>query len=237
MFKNLKNYLKVNPILIFIPVFLSFPALAQNNNHFFINGKPVPDIVARVNGFDIKSGFLVNELKAWRIFAEKRGTIRSIEDEKQFIQDKLDQAIDQELLYQKSREMSIKISQVNIQKEIENLQKKFPSRKMFLSAIAFQKLTLTKLANKIEKRLAEEELLRKKLVPSVEVSEGMVKAYYEKNKPRFRTPVKFLVSHIFIATLSSGEVSSENHADREKARRIINMINGQAKVKIQKINK
>ena len=221
---------------ILILTCIAGPVLADKAaDRFLINGKPVPEIMARVNGSDILSDSLVNEVKAWRIMAERKGAAHSPKEEKQFVRRELDRVIDHELLYQKSQEMKIKIPTATIQKEIENLQKRFPSRETFLTALAFQRLTVDKLATRIEKRLAEEEFLRKKLAPLVQVSDGMVEAYYDKNKSGFRTPVKYRVSHIFTATISPGEGAPEDPADREKARRMVRMINGQAKVKIEDI--
>jgi len=213
----------------------SLPTLADDGDDFLIGGKPLPDVVAKINGSPVPSDVLINEVRAWRIMADRRGTSKSPKEEIRFARGEIQRAVDHELLYQKSQEIKIKIPSNTIRKEIEVLQKKFPSREMFLSAMAFQRLTLDKLAARIAKRLAEEEFVRKKLAPMVQVSDGMVDAYYQKNKVRLRTPVKYLVSHIFVATVSPGKEMPAQSIDQKKASRMIRMINGQAKVKIQNI--
>ena len=205
---------------------------------FLINGKPVPNVVAQVNGVDIDSEFLVNEIKAWKIIFQRRGKKPTPQEEEIFAREKIDEAIGHELLFQKSLELQIKISQETIQREIENLQKKFPSREMFLSALAFQRLTIDKLTSKIEKQLAEESFLRMKIAPSVNVPDNQVEAYYQKHKSQYKLEAKYRVSHIFVATVNTEEEGEPaDPLDRKKARRIIQRINLQAQAKIRSIAK
>ena len=213
----------------------SFSLWADETKDFFINGKLVPKIIASVNGTAIASDFLVNEIKVWKMAAERQGKQPTTYEEEAFARRQIDEAIGHELLFQKSRELKILISTDTIQKEIKNIQKKFPRPEMFLSALAFQRLTIDKLAVKIEKQLTEEAFLRRKIAPNVNVPTSQVKAYYQKNKSQYKTEVSYRVSHIFVATVTADDGEPEDPRDREKARRMIKMINREAQTKIRDI--
>jgi len=198
-------------------------------NEFLLNGKVVPPVVAIVNGQDIDSNFLVNQVKVWKITRQRQGLSVSDKEEKEYALNALNKAIDQELLFQKGKEKNIKVKDETIQKEIENIQSKFPDTKTFLAALAFQDLTIDRLSKKIEKQLTEESLIRMEMAPKVDVSENQVKEVYEKNKARYVTTEKYRVSHIFINSPEASLSRIENKNDRKRAERMSKMLDIQAK--------
>ena len=79
---------------------------------FLLNGRPVPPVIAIVNGEDIDSNFLVNQVKIWKITRQRRGILVSDKEEKEYALKTINKAIDQELLFQKGKEQNIKIKEV-----------------------------------------------------------------------------------------------------------------------------
>ena len=51
---------------------------------FLLNGKPVPPVVAIVNGGQIESNFLVNEVKIWKITRQRQGISVTDKEEKEY---------------------------------------------------------------------------------------------------------------------------------------------------------
>jgi parvulin-like peptidyl-prolyl isomerase len=196
---------------------------------FLLNGKPVPPVIAIVNGEDIDSNFLVNQVKIWKITRQRQGLSVSDKEEKKYALKTLNKAIDQELLFQKGKEQNIKIKEETIQKEIENIQSKFPDVKTFLAALAFQDLTINRLSRKIEKQLTEESFVRIEMAPKVDVSDKKVVEVYEKNKARYVTAEKYRVSHIFVNSTEASLSRIENENDRKKAARFSKILDIQAK--------
>jgi parvulin-like peptidyl-prolyl isomerase len=194
-----------------------------------LNGKPIPPIIAIVNGEDIDSNFLVNQVKIWKITRLRQGLTVSDKEEKEYALKTLNKAIDQELLFQKGKEKDIKIKEETIQREIENIQSKFPDTKTFLAALAFQDLTIDRLSRKIEKQLTEESYIRMEMAPKVDVSDKQVKEVYEKNKASYVTAEKYRVSHIFINSAEASLSQIENKNDRKRAERMSKMLDIQAK--------
>jgi len=233
-FANLKNIvsMKLKYYLFFLIVwFFLIPANfgASAENELLLNGKPIPPVVAIVNGEEIDSNFLVNQVKVWKITRQRQGLSISEKEEKEYALNKLNKAIDQELLFQKGKEKNIKIKDETIQKEIENIQSKFPDTKTFLAALAFQDLTIDRLSRKIEKQLTEESFVRMEMAPKVDVSEKQVKEVYEKNKARYMTAEKYRVSHIFVNSPEASLSRIENKNDRKRAERMSKMLDIQAK--------
>lgn len=196
---------------------------------FLLNGKPVPQVIATVNGEDLDSNFLVNRVKIWKITRLRQGLSVSDKEENEYALKTLNKAIDQELLFQKGREKNIKIKKETIQKEIENIQSKFPDTKTFLAALAFQDLTIDRLSKKIEKQLTEESFIRMEMAPKVDVSDEQVKEVYEKNKQKYLTVEKYRVSHIFINSPEASLSQIENKNDRKRAERMSKMLDLQSK--------
>jgi parvulin-like peptidyl-prolyl isomerase len=208
-----------------IPV--NFGASAEKK--FLLNGKAIPQIIAVVNGEGIDSNFLVNQIKIWKITRSRQGLSVSDKEEKEYALNTLNKAIDQELLFQKGKEKNIKIKEETIQKEIENMQSKFPDVKTFLAALAFQDLTIDRLSRKIEKQLTEESFIRMEMAPKVDVSAKQVEDVYEKNKAKYVTAKKYRVSHIFVNSVEAPLGRIENENDRKKAERFSKILDIQAK--------
>ena len=106
---------------------------------------------------------------------------------------------------------------------------KFPSRELFLNAIALQRLTLKMLKASIEKRLLEQEFLRRNVVPKVNVDDASVKKYYRENQGKFRQPEKLTIYHIFTKAQrlqDAGEISDP--ALQKKADRLMALIDKDA---------
>jgi parvulin-like peptidyl-prolyl isomerase len=198
-------------------------------NFFLLNGKPVPPVVAIVNGENIDSNFLVNQVKIWKITRLRQGLSVTDKEEKEYALNSLNKAIDQELLFQKGKEKNIKIKEETIQNEIENIQSKFPEVKTFLAALAFQDLTIDRLSRKIEKQLTEESFVRMEMAPKVNISEKKIKEVYEENKAKYVTDEMYKVSHIFVNSVEAPLSQIEDIHDRKKAERFSKLLDLQAK--------
>ncbi len=215
--------------LVFLVCLFSFDFAESAEEEFLVGGKPVPEIIAIVNGEDIDSNFLVNQVKVWKITRMRQGLTVSDKEEKEYALNALNKAIDQELLFQKGKKKNIKIEKETIQNEIDNIQSKFPDVKTFLAALAFQNLTIDRLSKKIERQLVEENFIRMEIAQKVDVSDKQVVEVYEKNKSRYVTPKKYRVSHIFVSTINAPLDRIENENDRKKAERFSKILDLQAK--------
>ena len=211
---------------------LSGPVFGENKTNFTINGKAVPAIVAKVNGTELTSDLLKREMIAYQLLASREGQVLEEKDEEKIARGLLMKAIDDELVYQQGLKQEIKIESVTIEREIKHIQTQFPDKKLFLSALAAQRLTFDVLKSNIKKTLVKEEFIRIKIAPQVEVDDKQVKSFYEENKATFKNPETFHISHIYVSIPRPSDEKIESAEDQAKASEIIDWVKKEAHKKI-----
>ena len=225
--------------LIFLLVLYSLLlplGLTATEKPFTLNGEPVSQVVAKVNGIPLGSEILERDLFAFRIMSQQMGREIKPADEITIARELVKATVVQELVVQKAKSLGITITEEKINRQLENIEDKFPSHSAFLTSLAFQHMSADALKEKIHRTLLEDELMRREIAPKVEVSDEETEKYYEDNKARFVKPVLYRVSHIHIATIKpSGD--AEDEASRIKAERLTRMVNEEAKEKINSILK
>lgn len=210
-------------------------AEAEPKHVFKINGKPVPEFIAVVNGVKLPAQYLENQLITFKIFKRQRGEHMTPEEEAKLVKDTMKNLVDLELLSQKSEEMNIKADPKAVSEQISKISGQFPSRELFLNALAIQRLTMIMLKESIEKRLLEQEFLRREVVPKVDVDDASVKKYYLENPAMFRQPERIAIHHIFIRAPHTDDAGkASDPALQKKADRLMALIDKDALDLIQK---
>lgn len=210
-------------------------AKAEPKHVFKINGKPVPEFIAVVNGVKLPAQYLENQLITFKIFKRQRGEKVTPEEEEKLVKDTMKSLVDMELLSQKSGEMNIKVDPKAVTEQISKISGQFPSRELFLNALAIQRLTMVMLKESIEKRLLEQEFLRREVVPKVDVDDASVKKYYLENPAMFHQPERIAIHHIFIRAPHTDDAGkASDPALQKKADRLMALIDKDALDLIQK---
>jgi len=223
---------KLLPLLFFI-----FPGLvgaAAESEIFKLNGKPVPAVVAKVNGVSLSSTQLETEFIAFRMRTQHQDEKISASEETLIARELLKAEIMKELIAQKARSLNIKITDDKIDLEIQGIEDKFPSHTAFVTALAFQRMSMKALKEKIERTLLEDALIRLEIAPNVKLSDDSVKDFYNKNRGKFSKPVLYRTRHILIATISAPK-NLEDDLNRKKGLRMARMINNEAKLKAEEV--
>jgi parvulin-like peptidyl-prolyl isomerase len=231
----------MNPISPFSTTLISILALlitlsgvvaAESDSEFQINGKPVPKIVAKVNGTKLTSDLLKREMIAYRLLASKQGETMEATDEEKVARGLLMKAIDDELIYQQGLKQRINIDSATIDRELNHIQSQFPGKKLFLAALAAQRLTFDILKKKIKKTLVKEEFVRATIASKVQVDDDNVKSFYDQNTETFITPETFKISHIYVTIPAAGDGDADSPKDRAKAKEIIDWVISESRNKI-----
>ena len=217
--------------LVFL-IILSGAAFAENKTEFTINGKPVPQVVATVNGTELRSDLLKREMIAYQLMANRQGENIKTEDEEKIARVLLMKAIDDELVYQQGLKQNISIDSTTIDRELNHIQSQFPDKKLFLAALAAQRLTFDVLKINIKKTLVKEEFVRANIVSKVQVDDDKVKSFYDKNKDTFIKPETFKISHIYVSIPAPGDGEADSSEDRAKAKEILDWVKNEARKKI-----
>lgn len=229
---------------IFLPLFTAILALTPltslqaetPDEAFTLNGRPVPKVVAKVNGTELNSDFLEREMVAFKLMSLQQGRKVKPESEDKIARKILQGKIEEELFYQKARLASVQIPDEIILKEIKNIEQQFPSPKLFERALAMQRLTRGSLREKIERQLVAEKYLRQVIIPKIKREQLDPEAHYKKNQSSFMKPKMYDVSHIFVRTMdTSSQQKVTDPAAKKKAQRILDGINKEAEDQIASI--
>ena len=205
---------------------------AESKAEFTINGKPVPRVVATVNGTKLTSDLLKREMIAYRLLTHRQGKTMKTEDEEKIAHGLLMKAIDDELIYQQGLKQNINIDSATIDRELNHIETQFPDKKLFLAALAAQRLTFDVLKKNIKKTLVKEEFVRANIASKVQVTDDKVKSFYDKNQATFIKPETFKISHIYVSIPGPGDGDAESKEDRAKAKEIIDWVTNEARKKI-----
>ena len=139
-----------------------------------------------------------------------------------------------EIITQKAKSLDIEISPDQIDSQIQGIEDKFPNHTAFITALAFQRMNIKSLKEKIESTLLEDELIRHEIAPKVKLNDDAVKIFYNANKAQFMKPVLYRIRHILISTIPSPQKSADE-TSHKKALRMTRMINEEAKAKVEKV--
>jgi foldase protein PrsA len=203
---------------------------------FKLNGKPVPAIVAKVNGVPLNSARLEGEFFAFRIRSKYQGKEIKKSEELLIAREVLKAEIMKEIITQKAKSLDIEISPDQIDSQIQGIEDKFPNHNAFITALAFQHMNMKALKKKIESTLLEDELIRHEIAPKVKLNNDAVKSFYNSNKSKFMKPAFFRIRHILITTIPTPKKFADE-SSYKKALRMSRMINEDAKTKAEEVLK
>jgi len=178
--------------------------------------------VASVNGVAITLGEL-NRAMAERIpetghrsLSEKRWTeIRA---------EVLDNLIVQEILFQESKRVGIKVSPDSVDKEVQSIQARFPSREAFQKAVEAQGLTPDEIRSGVERYLAIRQLTDQAVLSKISITDDQMKSYYNGHREQFTMPEQIRLRVLLIGVDPSGRsedweqgrLKAQGLADRAK---------------------
>ena len=217
---------------------LALPAAAPAEP-FQVNGKPIPDKVAVVNGVALDSQLLISEIKVYRLMNRQQNKALSEKEMAEFSHQALARLVDQELIYQQAHKKNIRIEPKLLEQKVQEVLKQFPSEQMLHTALDMQGLTMDLLKTKFEKQMLEEAIIRQEVVPNVKVGDPEVAAFYQKNLDRFQTPEQYEVHHIFTASLlpNAHGKTIDDPALRKKAERLNALVDQDAAEKIRDLHR
>ncbi len=217
---------------------LALPATAPAEP-FQLNGKPIPDKVAVVNGVALDSQLLISEIKVYRLMNRQKNKTLSEKELAEFSHQALARLVDQELIYQEARKKNIRVDPKLLEQKVQQVREQFPSQQMLHTALDMQGLTMDLLKTKFEKQMAEEALIRQEVVPNVKVDDPEVDAFYQEHLDKFQTPEQYEIHHIFTSALQPDAHGKtiRDEALRKKAERLNALVDQDAAEKIRDLHR
>ncbi|TJY44434.1 peptidylprolyl isomerase [Cohnella pontilimi] len=145
------------------------------------------EVLAKMDGATITKADLYDDLLK-QMGAEQAGS-------------RVDNLMALKLIDLEAQKVNAKVSDADIQGEIDNYKKGFPSEDEFNSALQQSNMTL----DNLKEQIAIQVKLRKIFEPEIKPTEDQLKKYYEDNKADFGTAEKVRASHILLATKAEAD--------------------------------
>ena len=154
------------------------------------------DIAAKVNGVPITSLELNRSFQAH--VQVPYATVQEDPRAKEVLRQILDNLIDRELLLQRAKSLKMVVPVQQVDTQMQELQKRFPSQEAFEQALTTQNLTMDVVKKDVESQLLRQQLVQKEILAKVNVSAGDVQTFYDKNKDKYVEEEQVRARHILI---------------------------------------
>jgi len=187
--------------------------------------KPVPqqlpDVVARVNGEDVKKADFERMIKT---IEARAGQPMPPERRDEIMRGALDQLVIYTLLSQESKARQIKIDESEIDQKVQQLRGQFPTQQAFDAALKERGLTLDALKHDARVDLSVTKLMDAEMGGEATATDAEAKEFYAKNPDKFQQPETVRASHILVRVDEKADAAA-----RKKARAEIDSVLKQAK--------
>jgi len=178
------------------------------------------DVMARVNGTtiyrkDVKD--IVQSILVMQDTQPDAGTVTKLAD------DALESLIALELLYQESQARGIKVSNTEVDAEINRSKSRFPDAQTFQAVLKSRGMTEKNLRSDTQKTMAVDRLLESTVWKDLKVTPEQVKSFYDSNKDDFKHPAQIRVSHILIR-VPEGASAADRAAAKKRATALLDQL-------------
>jgi parvulin-like peptidyl-prolyl isomerase len=180
-------------MILLILALLTLMAWAVQSQGLDSNGG---DIAAKVNGVPITTLELDRSFQAHvqTPYAQVQEDPRA----KEVLRKILDNLIDRELLLQQAKSLKMAVPPQQVDTEMQQLVKRFPSKEVFEQALTAQNFTVEALKKDVEGQLLRQQLVKKEVLDKVNVSARDVQTFYDQHKDKYVEEEQVHARHILI---------------------------------------
>ncbi|TDJ57893.1 MAG: hypothetical protein E2O41_07115 [Nitrospina sp.] len=172
-------------------------------------GISLPQVLAQVNGADIKKESVWNALTQRVKKYKARGMALTREQERVAAQQLVEDQINLHLFLQKAKALGITVSEEQARLKLADVKSGFKSEKAFQKKLEKKNISLEQYRKKIKEDLLVDGVIQKEIREKIQITDSEAQQYFEKNKSKFSTQEKRRASVILI------KVDSKNGGDRE----------------------
>ena len=193
---------------IIICILFAFTATAQEKT-------TADSKAAEINGTVITKEQFEKELKIHLDRISSQGQQLSDTQIASLKRDILEGLIERELLYQASQKAGIKIDDQEVNQQLADIKKRFPSEADFNTALGKMNLTEDEVKSQISRGLAIRKLIDQQIISKIVITDAETKAYYDGNLQKFKQPEQVKASHILIK-VDAGAAEAQKAEARKK---------------------
>ncbi|HET6615800.1 MAG TPA: peptidylprolyl isomerase [Dehalococcoidia bacterium] len=192
------------------------PAAAASSAQPAAPPKPVPaqlpDVVARVNGEDVKKAEferMIHTIEA------RAGQPVPAERRDEILRGALDQLIVYKLLAQEGKARGINITDADVDGKVAELRKQFPTEDAFNKALQERSMTLEGLRSDARNDLCVSKLMDAEVASTPGPSDAEAQDFYAKNPDKFKQEEEVRASHILIRVDEKADAAAKKKAKDE----------------------
>ncbi len=187
---------------------------------------------AKVNGEKITQEHLEKRMNKIKLSYEQQGAKFEGEQGRMMLkaieQQVLEEMINQTIILQAAEKEKLVASDVEVNKQYDEIKKRFGGDKQFDDAMKTYGYTEKELKDKL-KYDATFAALYEKVTKDVKVTDDEISKYYESNKDQYKEPEKFKIRHILIAVNTADKKTGKTDEQAKKeAEKIIADLNAGA---------
>jgi peptidyl-prolyl cis-trans isomerase C len=184
----------------------------------------IPEVVARVNGQEIKKAELMERCQDMQTqLAQTQGVQAPLNEA--FYRRVLDSMIANALLMQEAKAEGITVPDAQIDQQINLLKSRFPSPEAFQKELANRKVTEQELRDEMRRVGTVQKLVQTKVLAGINVTDQAAKTFYDQNQDKMKQPARRHLRHILIG-IAPNAAPAEKQKAREKAEGVLKRIQG-----------
>jgi peptidyl-prolyl cis-trans isomerase C len=172
----------------------------------------LPDVVARVNGEDVKKAELERAIKSME---GRAGQPVPPERRDEIYRGALDQLVVLTLLKQESKSKGVKVDDAEIDQQVQQLKGQFPTPAAFETALKERGMTLEGLKSEARSEIGVNKLMETAVANVPGPTDAEAKDFYEKNPDKFKQDEQIRASHILVRVAPNADAKTKAHAKAE----------------------
>jgi peptidyl-prolyl cis-trans isomerase C len=172
----------------------------------------IPDVVARVNGETVTKAQFEDAVAA--VEQRNQGPVPP-EQRDRVYRGVLDQLVGIRLLAQEAAARKVAVPEAEVEAQLAQMRKQFPSEAVFTEALKQQNKTVDMLKAEARDSMAIQKMLEEALAGKIAVTPQQAQDYYDKNPEQFKRPEQVRASHILISVQQDADVAAKAAAKRK----------------------
>lgn len=210
----------VLPVLAFGFVFVPAVAIAQPlasaaPTGVTIDPDKLPDVVAKVNGIEIRKNELLTQTSIVRAQIRRAGG-KDPGASKQLLDQVLDGLIGEALMYDDAKKRGLVATEAEVDKGFQGFKANFPDQAAFEASLKSQGSTLEQVRAQLRQSLSIEKVLREEMAKKAEVTKAEAQAFYNQNVAAFVGDPEVKVRLVRVRIEAPGDALARERA-RQKA--------------------
>jgi len=177
----------------------------------------LPEVVARVNGQDIKRDVIYRELNKAIQNYKAKGMSLNADQLKTAAKKLADDEIGRTLLLQRGKKIGISVTPEMVENKLSAVKASFKSDSVFEHKLKNRGMTLNQYREELRADLVMDQVIKKEVESKIQIGEPELKKYYEKNSSQYRTQDKARASVILIKSPPGSSPERERKVRKKMA--------------------